>query len=137
MPARLKVSVKAPQLYVCLLCSESTPPEVVGYAAAALGNLAADYYGASSIDAADRSRVLEKLDLIIAAGVYPLPVRSHALVASKNIRTIQSKVRRRRPTRAQRAHRRTRGARVWPRRLLERSLTRRELAQLGGGMRVD
>ena len=50
----LIVSVKAPQLYVSLLCSESTPPEVVGYAAAALGNLAADYYGASSIDAADQ-----------------------------------------------------------------------------------
>ena len=87
----LVVSAQAPALYVRLLCSDS-PAEVIGYTAAALGNLCADAYGAATIEAADRARVLEVLDAIIESGSYPLPVQAHALVATKNIRAIQSKL---------------------------------------------
>ena len=84
------VEAGAAELLVRLLCHEggqhATSPEVTAYAAAALSNLVADPYGASSFTAKQRAHLL--LVLGAMSDVQDLTLRGYILSAAKNLKRV-------------------------------------------------
>ena len=83
------VEAGAAELLVHLLCHDGhtgTGGEVTAYAAAALSNLVADAYGASSFSAEQRAHLL--LVLGAMSDVQDLTLRGYVLSAAKNLKRV-------------------------------------------------
>ena len=87
----LVVQSGAPSLFVELLCSDAVPRDVHAYAAAALGNLTADPYGASCFTREEQDRVIVALEVLLERRDTNVHLRTNATRAIKNLQLRQRK----------------------------------------------
>ena len=86
----LVVQSGAPSLFVELVCSDAVPRDVHAYAAAALGNLTADPYGASCFTREEQERVIVALEVLLERRDTNVQLRTNATRAIKNLQLRQS-----------------------------------------------